>query len=267
MSIEEKISAYVDGELGDAERADMEILLQSDSSAMQILQDMLAADAHARENFAAALEAPVPLALAHAIMNAQEPGAKPAATQDNDRYWSLPRAVAAGIVLCIAAGIAGYGGYKAGAGGSAAPVVAAAPGWLDDIADYHRVYAAEKRHLVEVQPNEVDHIESWLGNRTNTAFAVPSLQSRGLTFEGARMLVAAGKPVAQLMYRDSQGAVIALCFTSSTTPADGAVTFKTSKFNDIEMVSWKKAGSSFVVVGPAGNTNLKAIAEDASQAI
>lgn len=265
MSIEEKISAYIDGELSGTEHAEIEALLKVSSEARQIADDMGLADAHARENFSAALEAPVPLALAHAIMNAPESGAQPARAADTIRYWSIPRAAAAGIMLLAAAGLAGYGGYLAG---TSAPGSVVAAGWLGDIADYHRVYAAEGRHLVEVGPDEIDHIESWLGKRSQTAFAVPSLKSRGLTFEGARLLVAAGRPVAQLMYRAGDGAVIALCFTKAQTPGEpGAVTFDTANFGDIDMVSWKKSGSSFVVVGPAGNPDLKIIAEDAARAI
>ena len=47
------------------------------------------------------------------------------------------------------------------------------------------------------------------------AFSIPDLSQFGLTFEGGRLLVAAGKPVAQLMYRLQDGTVIALCLQSS----------------------------------------------------
>ncbi len=267
MSNEERISAYIDGELSAAERAEVERLLQDDADARSKLDRMLAANSYARDKYAATLETPVPLALAKAIMDAPEGNETPAVAKkvQTQAGWTGVRAFAASIVLLISAGAAGYLGYQSGAR-QAEHVVVAKRDWLDDIADYHRVYATEGRHLVEAGPEEAAHLEAWLGKRTNTEFTVPDLKGDGLEFAGGRLLVAAGRPVAQLIYKGAEGEIFALCFTNTGAP-DDPVTFKATNFDDLDMVSWKKSGSSFVVVGPAGNPAVEPVAKKVSELI
>ena len=267
MSIDERISAYIDDELNAAERAEVERLLRDDAAARSSLDRMHTANAHAREKYAASLENPVPLSLAKAIMDAPEGDEstvvskpKPARTG-----WSGIQALVASVVLLIAAGAAGYIGFQSGAR-QAQSVVVAKRGWLDEIADYHRVYATEGRHLVEAGPEEAAHLEAWLGRRTNTPFKVPALQNEGLEFAGGRLLVAAGRPVAQLIYKSAEGEIFALCFTNTGAP-DDPVTLKATNFDDLDMISWKKSGSSFVVVGPAGSPVIEPVAKAVSEQI
>ena len=141
------------------------------------------------------------------------------------------------------------------------PAVAAAPGWLADIADYHAVYARQGRHLVEVGADEADHIQTWLTAQVGTDVRIPDLSTDGLTFEGGRLLVAAGKPVAQLMYRDAEGTVIALCLIETSTPRDG---FAQQTLNGFDMVSWGAGTANYVVLGPEGRPDLMDLAEQAA---
>ena len=160
-------------------------------------------------------------------------------------------AIAAVLLLLIG----GAGGYFAG--GAKTTQVAAAPAWLQDISDYHAVYAGQKRHLVEVPADEADHIMTWLTATVGTDIRIPDLTGHGLTFQGARLVVAAGKPVAQLMYTDAEGAVVALCAIRSETPANDVVS---RVLNGFEMVSWGGTGANFVIVGDEGRSDLGQIA-------
>ncbi len=267
MSIDERISAYIDGELNAAERAEVERLLRDDAAVRSSLDRMRTANAHVREKYAASLEHPVPLSLAKAIMDVPEEHETAGVSQPEPARsgWSGFKALVASVVLLIAAGGAGYIGFQSGAR-QAQPVVVAKRGWLDDIADYHRVYATEGRHLVEAGPEEAAHLEAWLGRRTNTPFKVPELRNEGLEFAGGRLLVAAGRPVAQLIYKSAEGEIFALCFTNTGAP-DDPVQFKATNFDDLDMVSWKKSGSSFVVVGPAGSPVIEPVAKTISDQI
>jgi anti-sigma factor RsiW len=88
--------------------------------------------------------------------------------------------------------------------------------WIMQVAQYHKIYAREQRHLVEVSAAETPHIEQWLGKRLDDlAFKVPDLSAFGLTFKGARMLVVNGAPVAQLVYLPADGRAVALCIIHS----------------------------------------------------
>lgn len=255
--ISEKLSAYLDGELTEAEMREIEALIARDPDAEAELNALMAADVALADEFDQMLQEPVPLDLAAAINSAPE---APASTVAPARGLSGWAAVAASVALLA---IGGGGGYLAGLQRSQT-AVAEIPGWLSDIADYHTVYATQTRHLVEVPASDSDHIRTWLTNTVGATVVIPDLADYSLTFQGARLLVAAGKPVAQLMYTDADGAVVALCLIQSGMANSGFETIKTGGF---EMVSWSGEGANYVVVGPEGYSNLQEIAQTASQRI
>ena len=151
---------------------------------------------------------------------------------------------------------------------SPAGTLVAQAGWLNDIADYHAIYAGQQRHLVEVGADESDHLKKWLGANVGVVFSIPDLTGFGLTFEGGRLLVANGKPVGQLMYRQADGTVIALCLQSSPngdTASPPALKQQTIK--GFDFVSWKGNGAAYVVVGPGGQPDLAGIAAQAAREI
>jgi anti-sigma factor RsiW len=130
--------------------------------------------------------------------------------------------------------------------------------WIMQVAEYHRVYAGEKRHLVEVAAAETPHIESWLGKRLEMPLVVPDLTAQGLTFQGARMLVINGAPVAQLIYTPPDGRALALCIIRSPKE-DKPLT--ASQEGDLHLVDWRTKGYGFVVVGWEDDAHMRAIAE------
>jgi len=248
--ISRKLSAYLDGELDPAAMDEVEALLAQDPAAQAELDALMDADAMAQEEFATELDVPVPFALAQQIKNTPMPEAAKTAPRP---IWG---AIAASLVMLVIGGLGGY------ALKGDAPVQTA--GWLADIADYHAVYASQGRHLVEVGADETDHIETWLGNTIGATFTVPDMSDYGLTFEGGRLLVANGKPVAQLMYRDADGIVVALCLQRSSKPADTPTTFSEQTINGFNFVSWSANGADYVVIGPSEVPELPQIAETAA---
>ncbi len=250
---DEKLSAYLDGELPEDEVREIEAALEQDTALQAELEALMAADTLAKDDFAAMLDEPVPTALAAAIRDAPE--SLPANTPSRPR--SANRLIAAGLVLALLVG--GAGGYFRGL--SEGTQLAAAPGWLSDIADYHRVYATQQRHLVEVGADEAEHIETWLTATVGADVRIPDLTDHALTFEGARLLVAAGKPVAQLMYTDGEDRVVALCLIQSDAPRDG---FDKRTIGAFDMVTWGGTGSNVVLVGDEGRGDLDEIARSAA---
>jgi len=131
--------------------------------------------------------------------------------------------------------------------------------WIMQVAQYHKIYAREQRHLVEVSADETPHIEQWLGKRLDDlAFKVPDLRAFGLTFKGARMLVVNGAPVAQLVYLPADGRAVALCIIHSKKD-DKPLT--ASQQDDLNLVDWRVKGYGFVVIGWENPDELRAIAE------
>lgn len=249
--LSDKLSAYLDGELSEQDALQVEEWLEHDPSAQAQLDALMLADNLVRDAFEDQLREPVPFALAQTIKAAPMPTPKPAPRP----IWG---SLAAGLVLIM---LGGAGGYMVKS--ATAPVQTA--GWLHDIADYHAVYATQKRHLVEVGASEADHIEAWLGKTIGATFTIPDLSQHGLSFEGGRLLVANGAPVAQLMYRDAEGNVIALCLQRNATSQSGD--FRQQAINGFDFVSWRTQEASYVVIGPQGEPNLTDIAQSAAQVI
>lgn len=257
-----RLSAYLDGELSEAETRAFEEALAVDADLQAQLEALMAADDLAREALGRELDEPVPPALAAAIEAAPGPEQMTEALPRSQaaNAPNPPRRVGLALVAAVAGAllIGGAGGFYMAR--EAAPV-AVAGGWLADIADYHAVYATQVRHLVEVPAEEADHIETWLTATLGAAVTIPDLADQGLTFEGGRLLVAAGRPVAQLIYTDAGGAVVALCQIASGTPQ---AALAQTTLNGFEMVSWGGVDANFVIVADEGRPDLQAIVSSAA---
>lgn len=257
MDLATRLSAYRDGELPEAEARAVAALLAQDPAVQAEYDALMGADDAIDRAFAAMLQEPVPVALAQGLQRAQM--APPAANSPFPPRWGLRLAAVLALLMI------------GGAGGSYLttqlnPLQLARAGWLEEVAQYHLVYAAQGRHLVEVGAEETPHLEKWLSDQTGVSFKVPDLSASGLTFKGARLLVANGKPVAQLMYTDANGAVIAVCFMAGgdATLGEGTGPLVTRNFDTIDMISWKSGDAAYVVVGPKGSAVLEKVAAEAS---
>lgn len=248
--LSEKLSAYLDGELDPTAAEAVEARLATDPDAQAELDALMQAEAAAFEQYEEQLDDPVPFALAQQIKSAK-------LSENTVAKRPIWGALAASLVVFTMGGIGGYA-LKDQTG----PVQTA--GWLADIADYHAVYASQGRHLVEVGADEADHIETWLGNTIGASFTIPDLSEFDLTFEGGRLLVANGKPVAQLMYRDVEGAVVALCLQQSNAETNGAPTFNERTIKGFDFVSWRAGNAQYVVIGNGGTPELPDIAAAAA---
>ncbi|TCN32388.1 anti-sigma factor family protein [Sinorhizobium americanum] len=262
LALEVRLSAYIDGELGEAERSELDALLARDDDARVLLDKLKAGSTFGNRAFEDFLHDPVPLALVRHIK--QGGGISPKlerVTTSNLPKRSvrvLPRLVAASVGLLLTGGVAGF------ILGSTANFVdptgeTAASPFVDEIADYHRIYSRQKAHLVEVPASQAAHIETWLTASVGVPFKIPDLTRKGLAFEGARLLVANGKPVAQLVYRDHEDEIFAICFLRSAGGAK-ADAFSETIQGDLGLVSWQKDNAAFVVVGPSSAAGLQDLA-------
>jgi anti-sigma factor RsiW len=249
----ETLSAYLDGELDVVTAQAVEDRLATDPAAQAELDALIDADAIAQEAFDLQLDDPVPFALAQHIKDTP----MPQHTQSTRPIWGM---LAACLVIFSLGALGGFSLKN-----QIAPTKTT--GWLAAVADYHAVYAGQSRHLVEVGADQAEHIEKWLGKTIGASFTVPDLSASGLTFQGGRLLVANGKPVAQLMYRQSDGTVIALCLQKSGKNPDTPTTLKQQTINGFDFVSWTANGADYVVIGPQGQPNLSALATKASISI
>jgi anti-sigma factor RsiW len=239
--------------------------LAADGEAQQLRRQLQEDSLALRGLLSAVLREPAPKHLVDAIAPKGETDATPAETATVASFPSRTRprpmapwlAVAAAVCLVVG----GLGGFFAGQYQTRQELASATPqaaSWIMQVAQYHRVYAGEKRHLVEVAAAETPHIESWLGKRLEMPLVVPDLTAQGLTFQGARMLVINGEPVAQLIYTPPDGRALALCIIRSPKEDKPPTA---SQQEDLHLVDWRMKGYGFVVIGWEDDAHMRAIAE------
>ncbi|MEO8531947.1 MAG: anti-sigma factor [Deltaproteobacteria bacterium] len=255
-NLRERLSAYLDGELSREDAAAIEALVASDPDVTKEFGALSQLEQGLLDGFGAMLDEPVPPQLERAVQLAQAIE-KPANLSRSPRFGLRSLAAALGLLVIGA----GSGALIARA--TLDPVaVVAQTGWLDQVAAYHKVYAAQTNHLVEVSASDAT-LAGWLAKSTGVSVEIPDLSAQGLTFQGGRLLVAGGKPVAQLMYTDANGEVVALCYVAGGDAAlgNGVSDFKTRDFDGFQMVSWVDSVAAYVVIGPKARTDLKDLAE------
>lgn len=225
-----KLSAYVDDALDPETRQEVEALIAAEPAVAAEVEALFSLNDDIGAAFDLLLEEP------------EEQPAPLLVPANENRTPFL--AVAASLVVgaCLGAGL-----LWTMQRGPAPVQVATARSWLGEVAEYHQVYARQTRHLVEVPATEKAHIETWLSKEVGVPFRVPDLTPAGWVFQGARLLVAAGKPVAQLLYTGPDGQVIALCALQNSAGTEAPIT--TRSFGEVHMAVWKDKGGSFAIVG------------------
>jgi anti-sigma factor RsiW len=166
-------------------------------------------------------------------------------------WW---RAAAAAALL--AAG--GAAGYLLGTGNPfAEPEVARIGGWAIDA---HLVYAAEKRHVVEVGADDKEHLVGWLSTRLGTDLIAPDFSSEGYSLIGGRLLPAGERHAAQFMYERADGDRISLYVTRDPAGREKEVTLR--REDDGCAFYWLDNGYGFAVAGTSSEDTLLALANE-----
>jgi anti-sigma factor RsiW len=229
--------AYVDGELDAAAMHSVARALERDPVAQEKVRLLRQSASLISAVFRDPAYKAVPPGLAAEVM------APRGAWKTRARGWRLALPVAASI----AAAAILYGGYSVGFS-QRQQTLNFSERLLDEVADYHVIYAREDEHQVEVPAQRLAHIEAWLGARLHRRIQVPDLTKDGLTFEGARLLVVDGEPVAQLVYRPANQPQhpLALCISFG---APGEEAINTDSRNGVNLALWRRNGYTYVLVG------------------
>ena len=275
---EEDLVAYLDGELPPADRREVEAWLAGDPVARDALAALAASDALIRRAFDETLQEPVPERLIAAIRAAAEAPALEAkilpfnlarARPPLPRFWrrwaALPVAASlCGLLLGGGAGYLGFGkGSSGGDGKPAAVQQAAASGWLDNAAGYYKL-TVDAGDLAQVEVPATGDPSAALQKISQTLaqqVRLPNLKPWGLDFRGARLIVADGRPAAQLVYNTDNKAIGPLTLTigSSNKPD---IAPSVDRRQDVNVLYWRHQGHAYALVGRANIGYLWGIAND-----
>lgn len=241
------LMAYADGALDAAERARMEAYLADRPDAAAEVAQLQRQSNAIRTLYGPAAAEPVPSRLSVAAL---------ARTQDKARRRGWKNLAAAVVLLAL--GLAGGWLLR---GQTAAPGIA--DRLIADAVSAHTVFVAEKRHAVEVESADSEHLSTWLSNRLQTTLAMPDLGEAGLNFLGGRLLPAPEVPggrAAQLMYEDAAGARLTLYVTPS--PGPDTPRYELADLGLDRALFWADNVISCTITAPYPAEKLQAIARE-----
>jgi anti-sigma factor RsiW len=191
--IEAELLAYVDGQLPEARRADVETWLAARPDEAERIAAYRGQDEALRGLFNPVLDEPVPGRLLRVPRRTAR--------------WR-PYALAAGF-MALGLGVGALAGWQLHA--MRAPVMGPSMAFARNAAVAHATYSPEVRHPVEVGADQEAHLVAWLSKRLGTSLRVPKLDASGFNLVGGRLLPGDAKPaggpspVAQFMYQTQSG--------------------------------------------------------------
>ena len=170
------------------------------------------------------------------------------------RLPTASRTVAA--ALLFVAGLAGGYGLSVSWRGQPADRLLA-----EEAIAAHRIFSAEKRHVVEVGADEEAHLVGWLSKRVGVDLLAPDLTARGFRLMGGRLLPASSSVAAQFMYENPAGERVSLYVVQDETGGDTG--FRSVASRGTRALVWLDHGYGCVVAGDLPEDRLAAVGADA----
>lgn len=248
---DEELQAYVDGRLAPDRAAEVERhLAEHPEKARQVAAWRAHRDA-LRAVFAGATAEPIPptLTLAHLLETR---------LQRRASFWPI----AAGVVLAL--GIGAAGGWYFSAGREPDRTQLAVSLLEQQALASHDVYAADRRHPIEVPADQSEHLAQWLSNRLHRTVAAPDLASAGYRLLGGRLLATehAG-PAALFMYENAQHDRLSVVMRPMASELAAARIDESH--GAVNLCAWIDRGIGYAIVAAAPDATLDAIAREIDQ--
>jgi anti-sigma factor RsiW len=279
---DEALVAYLDGELDDAERREVDAQLDADPAVRERLMALAQAGELVRGAYADIVDEPVPprlIAAARGTAKAAESAPQEAeilvlkrpgraAIAPPDRRWRIGLAAAAGLFGVIFGSAGTYFGMSmfnplSPAAEQQLAAVAANSVWLDNAAGYYKLtVSAGDTMLIDVPAsNDPQQALQKISQSLPQQVRLPDLKPWGLNFRGARLVVVEGRPAAQLVYSTDNKAIgpLTLVIGASKQP-DIPPTF--DRRQDVNLLYWRHQGRAYALVGQTDIGYLWGIAND-----
>ena len=276
---DEALVAYLDGELDESECERVAAWLAADPAARDRMAALAQVTEWVRGAYADILDEPVPERLIAAARGAAS--SDRAATQDAEivvlrpraagapmplRRWGIGIAAAAALLGLLLGGGGTYLGLRLlgpGPAGAEQQVAAQANDiWLDNAAGYYKLTVSADDMLIDVPAaNDANAALQKISQRLPQQVRAPDLKPWGLTFRGARLVVAEGRPAAELVYVTDNKAIGPLSLVIGATKlADISPTI--DHRDGVNLLYWRHHGRAYALVGRADVGYLWGIAND-----
>jgi anti-sigma factor RsiW len=248
---DERLIAYLDGELDASESAEIALWLERDAGLRDRAAQLSESAALLRTAFDEVLHEPVPERLLAAARGESAAVVDLAAVRRSRwtrfvtarQNW-IGMAAAASLACLLIGGGVGYFASDAGIGRTeTANVNQPANTWLDNIAGYHKLY-------ITASPGDIARFDVPAGQKLPQNTPLPNLKPWGLEFQGVRFLIIEGRPATQLFYTTDNKALGPITVViASTNKPDIATKF--DHRDDLNLLYWRHHGHAYAIVGTA----------------
>jgi anti-sigma factor RsiW len=119
----------------------------------------------------------------------------------------------------------------------------------------HTVFSPEVRHPVEVTAEQEKHLVKWLSKRLKTEIQAPTLAAQGYTLMGGRLLPSTNRMAAQFMYQHQNGERVTLYLREGEWNSDETA-FRFAQQDNTGVFYWIDGQMAYSVVGELGRDTL-----------
>jgi anti-sigma factor RsiW len=249
------VNAYLDGELGPEEAAEIEAELDEDPEAraqfdaffLQKVQLSEAADAldTKPQNFETAR---LERRLATAIHWRSTPR-----KVISFSAWSRMGSQIAATFALVAFGWWGHATWS--------PLQSSVPEYVAEAIGAHLVFAEDVRHPVEFSNDEMDGATEWLSEKIGVPIVAPDLSDHGFFLIGSRLLGTKEGPLGQFIYENTNGGRYSLTL-SRHLANQPVMAYQVAEYPNRTVGYWSTSEIDFALVGDDNAALLQLLAQN-----
>jgi anti-sigma factor RsiW len=128
---------------------------------------------------------------------------------------------------------------------------------LEEIAEYHAIYAEDANHLVEVPAERGEELIDWFSQRLGRRIVPPDLTEFGFELAGGRLLAIDAAPVAELFYTRPGEKPLGICIAPFALGPDRPLV---AQHDGLTLAAWRRDGTGYAVIGALPPEPTRAIA-------
>ncbi len=246
---EADLHAYVDGQLSEERRAEVEAYLAEHPAEAARVQAYREQNSALHALFDPVLQEPVPDRIRFRGRSAALPVGK---------YF---RQYAAMLVAALFGGIVGW---TLNSPGESVPMTT--PSFAQQAAVAHVVYAPDVRHPVEVTADQEAHLVQWLSRRVGAPLRAPHLADIGYELVGGRLLPSEAGPAGQFMYQDAGGRRLTL-YVRSVEAGSKETAFRFAQEEGVGVFYWIEGSLAYALSGELDKQHLLRVAHAVHEAL
>jgi anti-sigma factor RsiW len=235
---ENELHAYVDGQLPEDRRMEVEAYLADNPQDQARIRDYQEQNRLLHASYDPVMAEPIPTSW-HLAARRQP--------------FSF-QAVAAAVAFIFLGGVAGW--FLRGA---IIQLSAKEVDFARQAALAHALYTPEVRHPVEVTAEQEEHLVRWLSKRLGGTLKVPHLVDLGYELVGGRLLPGDQGPVAQFMYQEQSGRRLTL-YIKTDPSSERETAFRFSQQGKVAVFYWLDRRLSYALSGEMRKDELLHIA-------